>query len=102
MVNVLVQVFAFLTGIVGVLMSFGHFFQAWRIFKRKSADDVSFIFYGLMCGGTIIWLVYGLLIVNWPIILGFGVGVLGTALVLFLMLRYRVFNKGFVRRSRRK
>ncbi len=93
MVVSLVSVFAVLTAIVGVLMSLSHFFQAWRIFKRKSADDISFTFYGLMWSGSFVWLIYGFLIHDWPLILSFLVAVIATSLVMFLMLYYRIWKK---------
>ena len=88
----LIRIFSVLVSIVGVLMSLSHFFQAGRILKRKSADDVSFTFYGLMFGGSFIWLIYGLLIKDFPIIISFAIAILGTASVIGLMTYFR-FNK---------
>ena len=87
--QLLIPIFSVLVSIVGVMMSLSHFFQAARIFKRKSADDVSFTFYGLMFGGSFIWLIYGLLIKDFPIIISFSLGIVATAIVISLMLYYR-------------
>ena len=43
--------------------------QAIRIFKRKSAKDLSIFTYGFQIISVIIWLLYGLEIKNMPIIL---------------------------------
>ena len=51
------------------MMSFGYFMQTYKIFKRKSAKDVSLGTYLFFTVGIIIWLVYGLSIANYPIII---------------------------------
>src|SRR4030042_3585444 len=43
--------------------------QAYRIFKRKSARDLSIFTYGFQIISVIIWLLYGLEISNLPIII---------------------------------
>ncbi len=89
----LVNLFSVLASLVGILMSLSHFLQAWRIFKRKSADDVSFSFYGLMFGGSFIWLIYGILIHDIPLILSFFIAIFATGFVLLLMFKYRLLKK---------
>lgn len=88
------EVLTFLTGIVGTLMSFGHFSQAYRIFQRKSSLDVSMLTYIVFFFGSVIWVLYGLVIREMAIVVSFGVGVIGTATVLGLAMRYRKPQKG--------
>ncbi len=77
-----------LVSIFGILMSIGHFPQAYKIYKNKSSKDVSLITYVIFFVGGIIWLIYGIIINEFPIIISFIIGVIGTSLVLFLIFRY--------------
>ncbi len=82
-------VFEILTSILGTLMSFGHFFQAYKIWKNKSAKDVSLVTYSIFAIGTTVWTIYGVLLSNLPIIVSFGVGVGGSWLVVMFKSYYR-------------
>lgn len=42
--------------------------QAWRVWKTRSADDLSFGTFSLLLSGAITWLVYGLLRADMPVI----------------------------------
>lgn len=74
---------------VGALMSFAYFPQAWRIYKKKSSKDVSLISYIIFSFGTMSWTVYGFIVNDMVIIIGFILGAIGSNLVLGLTLYYR-------------
>ena len=74
---------------VGIAMSLGYFPQAYKIFKSRSARNVSITSYWIFALGTTIWLVYGISIKSWVIILSFLPGVIGSWLVLVLIRIYR-------------
>ena len=78
-----------LVTIAGVLMSLGHFPQAYKIYKRRSAKDVSLITYSIFTVGSFIWLAYGISLNQWPIIATFIVAVVGTLSVITLSIKYR-------------
>jgi len=78
-----------LVSITGVLMSAAHFPQAYKIWKRKSARDLSLLTYSTFTLGAYVWLAYGIVLQEWPIIVSFVVSVIGTTSVLVLMLKYR-------------
>lgn len=80
---------AVLTTTMGILMSLGYYPQAYRMFRRKSSDDVSLLTFLIFAVGNIVWLLYGLQNQDLVIILGFGVGVVGSWLVVILWLLYR-------------
>lgn len=63
--------------------------QVVKIWKTKSAGDVSFAMFGTLCVGLTLWLVYGLIIRNLPIIVSNLVTLLLCMAALALMLRYR-------------
>ena len=49
-----------LATIFGVVMTFGAFPQIYKIYKRKSAKDISAISYSVFTLGGIVWLLYGI------------------------------------------
>jgi MtN3 and saliva related transmembrane protein len=83
-----------LTTFFGVLMSLGHFPQAYIMIKNKSGANVSLITYVIFAVGTTIWFFYGITIKNIPIITGYGPGVIGSWLVVFLK---KYFEKNKIR-----
>ena len=75
--------------ITGVMMAFGNFPQAYKIFKRKSAGDVSLITYLIFFVGSVTWLAYGIASNDVPIIASYSVGTLSTALVIAGWFKYK-------------
>jgi len=78
-----------LATIMGILMSLGYYPQAYKIWKTKSARDVSLISFFVFSIGTLTWLIYGFYINDWPIMLSFSLGVVGSWLVLVLTIIYK-------------
>jgi len=85
----LFEIVSVLATIMGIIMSLSHFSQAYKIYKRKSAKDISLTFITVFTIGAYIWLAYGLLLQEWPVIISFLIACFGTTTVLFLTLRYR-------------
>ena len=56
-----------LATITGVVSSFAMLPQIYRIFKRKSAKDISVWTYLYMFAAGVIWVLYGLNIQSFPI-----------------------------------
>jgi MtN3 and saliva related transmembrane protein len=71
-----------LATISGIFLAFGASPQAIKIFRNKSARDVSPIPYFITFIGGFIWLLYGFEIGNAPIILVNIIGVIIAVLVL--------------------
>ena len=59
---------AFIATIFGIINGFSSIPQSIKIFKRKSAKDISIIAFSLAFIGVIVWLIYGITIKNTPII----------------------------------
>ena len=74
--------------IFGVLSSLSGLPQAYKIFKRKSAKDISIISVLLVFSATIVWIAYGLEIMNTPILIANGVAACATSVVIFGWLKY--------------
>ena len=64
-VDVVLETLATITGVVS---SFAMLPQIYRIFKRKSAKDISIWTYLYMLAAGVIWVLYGLNIQNFPIL----------------------------------
>ncbi|HEY8101376.1 MAG TPA: SemiSWEET transporter [Burkholderiaceae bacterium] len=56
--------------------------QAWMTWKKRHADGVSLGMYTIFAIGVALWLVYGLLIGAWPVIIA---NTLTLALTLFIL-----------------
>jgi len=59
--------------------------KSWRTRKTK---DISFIMYSILGIGVILWLIYGLLIKDIPIIVANAVAVFLVSSILFLKVKY--------------
>ncbi len=71
-----------LTTITGIGMSIGYFTQTYKIFKRKSAIDVSlgtYLFFGV---GVMVWLIYGISLNNYVLIITNVVALVGALSVI--------------------
>lgn len=73
---------------VAFLGSCGYYLQAYRIFKRKSAKDLSFPGYSISLFSSVNWLVYGIMIKDIPLISSGIISTLGAGLVTIGILKY--------------
>ena len=62
--------------------------QVWRVWKTRSARDLSLLMYSTFTCGVALWFVYGLLLGAWPIILCNGLTLLLAGTVLAMKLRF--------------
>lgn len=74
--------------VIGILGQLVFYSQAYTIFYNKSAIDVSL--FGFFAGFVSVssWLIYGILIKNWPLIAANIVATIGASLVLIGILIY--------------
>ena len=63
--------------------------QAVRVWRRRSADDISLAMYIVMLAGVALWLVYGWRIRSWPLVAANGATFLLAGAVLAGKLRFR-------------
>ena len=71
-----------LATIFGTAMALANFPQAYKIFKRKSAKDISIITFFFLTIGAIMWALYGIEIKSFPLIFSNSIGTIGTILVI--------------------
>ncbi len=77
------MILSILAVIFGTLSGVANFPQAYKIFKRKSAKDISIITFSVLFVGALIWILYGIEIGDFPITLSnsFGALSLGSVIV---------------------
>ncbi|MEN2993933.1 MAG: SemiSWEET transporter [Thermodesulfovibrio sp.] len=62
--------------------------QVLKIYKTKSAKDISLTMFIFMAVGISLWLLYGFLIKEFPIILANSVSLLLIGLIIIMKMRY--------------
>jgi len=63
--------------------------QIYKIHRTKHARDLSFPMYIIFSTGILLWLIYGIAIVNLPIICANSITLLSCAYILVMMVRYK-------------
>jgi len=60
----------------------------WRVWKTRSARDLSLPMYLIFTTGVALWLVYGVMLGSWPIIVGNAITVVLAGIVLAMKLKF--------------
>ena len=63
--------------------------QAWQTFRTRDVSGISLGMYSLFTVGIGLWLVYGLLLGAWPIIIANAITFSLALAILLMKLRYR-------------
>ena len=74
--------------VAGVLVTCSLIPQIIRVFKLKSAREISIIFTTLLLAGLILWLAYGIQLGLLPVILWNAIGAVLTATLIYAKLKY--------------
>lgn len=85
----LTEVLGIVAATFGVGMGASPLLQARRAHLRRSADDVSLGFIGVLFCGAIAWMSYGIADDNLTLVIPNAVGVCGSGTALLVALRYR-------------
>ena len=74
-----------IVGLIGAFLSSVTFIpQVYKVWKTKSVNDLSMAMMLIVFTSTIIWLVYGIALMLWPVILAnFIIGFLSALLINF-------------------
>jgi MtN3 and saliva related transmembrane protein len=75
----ILEILATIFGAVGGIANFP---QAYKIFKRKSAKDISIITYSFLFVGAVIWIFYGIELWNLPVTITNILGAINIGLVI--------------------
>lgn len=63
--------------------------QAWHTFRTRDVSGISLGMYSVFTVGVACWLVYGLLLSAWPIVIANCITLALAATILVMKLRYR-------------
>lgn len=83
------KIFIDIFGYVGASLTTIAFLpQVIKTIRLKKADEISLIMYILFCIGLLCWLIYGLMIINLPLIGANGIALVLATIVLYFKLKY--------------
>jgi len=74
--------------VAGTLTTIAFLAQVIRTLKHRSTKDISLGMYLMLCSGIGLWLVYGILISSWPVIIANAVTLALSGWVLVMKIRY--------------
>jgi MtN3 and saliva related transmembrane protein len=63
--------------------------QVIKTWKSKSAKDLSLSMFLIFCTGTLLWLIYGLMVNDFPVIVANAVTLMLSLTLLYFKLRYK-------------
>ncbi|MDP9211754.1 MAG: PQ-loop domain-containing transporter [bacterium] len=80
-----VELFA---AVSGVIASAAYFPEALKIYRNKSAHDISLITFSIWFMFSIVWLFYGIHLGELPVVLTYSIALVGVSLVFGLSIFY--------------
>lgn len=75
-------------GIAATLTTVSFIPQVWRVWTTRHTRDISLSMYIAFTCGVALWLLYGILLGSWPIIIANAITVCLAGAVLFMKLRF--------------
>jgi MtN3 and saliva related transmembrane protein len=63
--------------------------QVYKVWKEKSAKDISLLMYLVLTLGLTLWLIYGIKIYSIPVILANGITLLLVLFMVYLKLKHK-------------
>jgi MtN3 and saliva related transmembrane protein len=73
----------------GALTTLAFIPQVVKAWRTRSTHDISLVMFLMFSTGVALWLVYGIRVGSWPIVIANGVTLALALTVLFLKLRYK-------------
>ncbi|HBR55081.1 MAG TPA: hypothetical protein DEA82_13215 [Flavobacteriaceae bacterium] len=64
--------------------------QIYKAIKTNKVDDISPVFFSILLLGVGLWTVYGILKIDWPIILTNGISFILNAIMLGIYLKNKI------------
>jgi len=74
--------------IAGTLTTVAYLAQVLRTLKHRRTKDISLGMYLMLCTGIGLWLVYGIFIHSWPVIIANAVTLVLSGTVLLMKIRF--------------
>lgn len=63
--------------------------QVWHTFRTRDVSGISLGMYSVFTAGVALWLVYGVLLTAWPVVIANAVTLALAVAILVMKLRYR-------------
>jgi MtN3 and saliva related transmembrane protein len=79
--------------VAGALATLSFVPQVWRLFRLRSAQEISLPFNLLLMSGVTCWMVYGILLDLFPVILWNAATLVLVASILFAKMRYGLWPR---------
>ena len=74
--------------IAGTLTTVAYLAQVLRTLKQKRTKDISLGMYLMLCSGIAMWLVYGIFIHSWPVIIANAITLALSGSVLVMKIKF--------------
>ena len=74
--------------LAGSLTTIAFLPQVIRTWRTRSTADISLVMFLILCTGVALWLVYGLIRGDWPVIIANGFTLVLASTILFFKLRH--------------
>lgn len=75
-------------GIAATMTTVSFIPQVWQVWRTRHTKDISLGMYIIFTGGVVMWLVYGVMLASWPIIIANSITALLAGAVLVMKLRF--------------
>lgn len=62
--------------------------QVWQVMRTQHTKDISLSMYIIFTGGVLMWLIYGIQLGSWPIIVANSITICLAGTVLLMKLRF--------------
>jgi len=72
----------------GTLTTAAYLPQVVKVWRSRSVGDISLQMYLLMATGVALWTIYGLMLMDWPVIIANAVALVFTLTILAFKLRH--------------
>jgi MtN3 and saliva related transmembrane protein len=83
------EIFTIVGFVAAIFTTSGFLPQVYKIYQTKSTKDISFTMYLVLAIGTALWLIYGILIKELPVIIANSLSLTLIVSILFLKKRYK-------------
>jgi MtN3 and saliva related transmembrane protein len=83
------EMFTIVGFVAAIFTTTGFLPQAFKIFKTKSTKDISLTMYLVLAIGTLLWLIYGIMIKELPVIIANSLSLSLIIGILALKLKYK-------------
>lgn len=85
----MVNIFEIIGLIAGIITTGAFVPQVYKTWKTKTAKDISLVMYLAMFTGIILWLVYGIYLKSYPMILANSITATLNLIMIVFKLRYK-------------